>query len=191
LQLVAAYAFIIATFKLATRRNYKWLKLSLFSVIFFQSASLYTKYSFSTLELTVFNKSRHTIIGKKEDGTLNVYSTLDSLSQFNNLKDYTVNNGILNTRAFAKPSFILFKHHRLLIVDSLAFYNLKQFKPDYVLLTQSAKVNLSRLIDSLRPKMIIADGSNYKNFISRWQATCIKQNVPFHYTSEKGAFVIK
>ena len=79
----------------------------------------------------------------------------------------------------------------LLVIDSLGTYNVKSFKPDYVLLTQSPKLNINRLIDSLKPKLIIADGSNYKSYIERWEATCTKRKLPFHQTSKKGAFILK
>ena len=47
------------------------------------------------------------------------------------------------------------------------------------------------MIDSLRPKMIIADGSNYKSYVARWKKTCEEQKLPLHITSVKGAFVYK
>jgi len=47
------------------------------------------------------------------------------------------------------------------------------------------------MIDSIHPKHIIADGSNYKTYIKRWEATCIKRKLPFHQTGKKGAFIIK
>jgi competence protein ComEC len=79
----------------------------------------------------------------------------------------------------------------LLIIDSLGIYNVKSFQPDYVLLRNSPKVNLNRMIDSINPKIIIADGSNYKSYIKRWEQTCLKRKLPFHQTGKKGAFVIE
>ncbi len=37
--------------------------------------------------------------------------------------------------------------------------------------------------------MIIADGSNYRSYILNWKATGLNKKIPFHATSEKGAFV--
>ena len=78
----------------------------------------------------------------------------------------------------------------LLVVDSLGVYNVKLFQPDYILLRQSPKISLNRLIDSLKPKHIIADGSNYKSYIERWKRICEKRKLSFHQTSKKGAYVI-
>jgi competence protein ComEC len=60
-----------------------------------------------------------------------------------------------------------------------------------VLLTNSPRINLNRLIDSLKPKYIIADASNYKSYAQRWKTTCMNKKIPFHSTYEKGAFVLK
>ena len=46
-----------------------------------------------------------------------------------------------------------------------------------------------RLIDSIHPSTIIADGSNYKSYVARWKLTCLKTKITFHATSEKGAFI--
>mgnify|MGYP003140001004 FL=1 len=78
----------------------------------------------------------------------------------------------------------------LLIIDSLGVYQVSSFKPELVLLRDSPKINLVRLIDSLSPKLIIADGSNYKSYVMRWEATCKNKKVPFHHTYKKGAFVV-
>jgi competence protein ComEC len=39
-----------------------------------------------------------------------------------------------------------------------------------------------------QPTQIIADGSNYKSYISRWKASCGKAKIPFHATGEKGFY---
>ncbi|MDP5231890.1 MAG: hypothetical protein NWQ38_15960, partial [Cellulophaga sp.] len=49
-------------------------------------------------------------------------------------------------------------------------------------------INLDRFIAVTQPKLIIADGSNYKSDVLLWQATCAKAKLPFHYTGEKGAY---
>ena len=73
----------------------------------------------------------------------------------------------------------------------MGIYNVKSRKPDIILLSNSPKINLERLIDSLTPEQIVADGSNYKSYVARWKATCIKKKLPFHNTNEKGAYILK
>lgn len=189
-QVITAYIFIVLFIQLTIYKKHEWLKLTLVSILLFQGVNLYNKYTHNTNTLTLFHKSRYTVIGLKKKQKLDVFSDLDSLSQFSNLIDYKIGNNIIEITANKKPSFIKTKSHTVLIIDSLGVYNLKKIKPNYVLITQSPKINLNRLIDSLKPKQIIADGSNYKSYIARWKATCLKQKIPFHYTGEKGAFIL-
>ncbi|WP_373518085.1 ComEC/Rec2 family competence protein [Pricia sp.] len=76
----------------------------------------------------------------------------------------------------------------LLIIDSLGVYPKKNTYSDYVLLTGSPKLNLKRLIDSIRPETIIADGSNYRSYIERWRKTCEEKKQRFYFTGEDGAY---
>ncbi|AUC82439.1 ComEC/Rec2 family competence protein [Lacinutrix sp. Bg11-31] len=190
-QVIAAYLFAIAFVQLGIKKNYKWLKLTLVSVLLFQGVNVYTKYNNSTETLTFFHKNRYTVIGQKKQDKLNVFSSLDSLSQFSNLTDYTIGNTITEINTYKVPSFIKTKNNTVLIIDSLGIHKVKLLKPDFIFLTQSPRLNMDRLIDSLKPKQVIADGSNYKSYVARWRATCIKQKIPFHYTGEKGAFIIE
>ena len=79
----------------------------------------------------------------------------------------------------------------LKVIDSLGIYKNLSFPPNYVLLRDSQRINLNRLIDSLAPIKIIADASNYKSYVQRWKATCTERKIPFHYTNEKGAYIFK
>jgi len=77
-----------------------------------------------------------------------------------------------------------------LILDSLGSYP-KRKNIHTLLLTNSPKVNLNRLIDSLNPKRIVADGSNYFTYVKRWEKTCQLKKLPFHHTAKQGAFPIE
>ncbi len=83
----------------------------------------------------------------------------------------------------------LLENKKLLLIDSLGIYNVKSFKPEIILLRNSPKINLKRLIDSLQPELIISDGSNYKTYQERWSKTCDAKKIPFHQTGKKGAFI--
>lgn len=80
---------------------------------------------------------------------------------------------------------------RLLIVDSLAIYDIKDFTPDAILLTQSPKINLDRLLTKYTKVTLIADGSNYKSYVARWRKTCKNRKIKFHSTYEEGAYMLK
>jgi competence protein ComEC len=78
---------------------------------------------------------------------------------------------------------------RIIVLDS-TLVTLPAISGDFTLwLTQSPKVNLDRILDSVRPKVVVADGNNFRSYIGRWEATCMKKKIPFHYTGDKGAFM--
>ena len=83
-----------------------------------------------------------------------------------------------------------FRQKRILIVDSVGIYQTK-LKPNVVILTQNSKINLERLIKISQPMLIIADRSNFKNYIRSWKQTCQKANIPFHAIAEKGYYRLK
>ena len=87
-------------------------------------------------------------------------------------------------------NLLFINRKKILLLNADAVY-LKTVSPDILLLTQSAKINLERVLQHLKPKQVVADGSNYRNKIAAWKKTCIKQNIPFHATAEKGCYTIK
>jgi competence protein ComEC len=133
------------------------------------------------------------MIGIKKNDNLKVATNLDSLAKErdNAIRNYKVGQSIKTIEDSELQSVYDLKNEKLLVIDSLGVYNVKSFKPDYILLRNSPKINLNRLVDSLGPRLIIADGSNYKSYVQRWKNTCEKRKIPFHQTSEKGAFVLK
>ena len=131
-------------------------------------------------------------MGNNSNNSLLVAHDFDSLTQLKNkiIKDFIIGNQIKSIEKDTLKSVYILNNKKLLVIDSLGVYNIKLFKPDYVLLRQSPKINLNRLIDSIKPKHVIADGSNYKSYIERWEAICKKRKLPFHQTSKKGAYII-
>ncbi|MFD1163653.1 ComEC/Rec2 family competence protein [Hwangdonia seohaensis] len=186
------YLGIIALVKFLKKRSFSNLKLLLVSVICIQCAFIYTHYKNTSNEFIVFHKSRYSLLGNSVNHSLLVAHDFDSLTASKNkiIKDYTVGNHIKTIKKDTLKSIYILNDKTLLVVDSLGVYNIKSFQPDYVLLRQSPKINLNRLIDSIKPKNIIADGSNYKSYIKQWEAICEKKKLPFHQTSKKGAFII-
>ncbi|WOD44381.1 ComEC/Rec2 family competence protein [Hwangdonia lutea] len=189
---IAFYLVIIALVKYLKQRSFSSLKWMLISVICVQCAFIFTHYKNTRNEFIVFHKSRYSLLGNNTNHSLLVAHDFDSLTASKNkiIKDYTVGNHIKTIKKDTLKSVYILNNKRLLVIDSLGVYNIKSFEPDYVLLRQSPKINLNRLIDSIKPKYIIADGSNYKSYIAQWEAICEKRKLPFHQTSKKGAFII-
>ncbi len=190
LYVLASYLVIIHLIKLIKKWHYSNLKYLLIAVIIFQSLVIYTHYK-STNEFIIFHKNRHSLIGNTTHNKMTVAHDLDSLSKANHIiRSYVIGNHISAIKKDSLHPIYLLNKKKLLVIDSLGIYNIKSFEPDYVLLRQSPKINLNRLIDSIKPKYIIADGSNYKSYIKHWSTICKKRELPFHQTGKKGAFII-
>ena len=72
-------------------------------------------------------------------------------------------------------------------MDSSGVYSTNT-NPDVLLLTQSSKINLDRILLTMKPKIVVADASNFKNIQKNWKASCEKHKIPFHATAEKGFY---
>ena len=191
IEVITSYFIIISIVNFYKKRNYKSVVLLLFSVLIFQASLLYNKYEVSTNEFIVFHKSRYSIIGMKQKGQLLIHHNLDEKSQENNstITNYKIDEKITEVSVDSLQTIYSLNNKKLLIIDSMGIYNIKSFKPVIVLLRNSPKINLKRLIHSLQPELIISDGSNYKTYQERWSKTCETKKVPFHQTSKKGAYV--
>lgn len=192
LYVIVSYVFIVTFIRLLFKRNYSNLKLFLIAILIVQGALIYDEFSKPSNEFIVFHKSRYSLLGNTINNKIVVASDFDSIVKSKNkiINNYVVGNDINTVEEQAiSPIYLLNKKH-LLVIDSLGIYNIKTLKPEFVLLRQSPKINLNRLIDSLKPKQIIADGSNYKSYIARWEHICRKRKIPFHQTSKKGAYII-
>ncbi|WP_139001770.1 ComEC/Rec2 family competence protein [Hyunsoonleella aestuarii] len=194
LYVLTGYVLIIALVRLYKKQDYFSLKFFLISVLLVQAAMLYTKLNKPSNQLIIFHKSRSSLIGHITKNEMSVASNSDSLSASASttkiIKSFTVKSHIKTIKKDTLKPFYILNNKKLLVIDSLGIYNTKLFKPDYVLLRKSPKINLNRLIDSLNLEQIIADGSNYKSYIERWKKICNKRKLPFHQTGEKGAYII-
>ena len=191
--LIPIYVLVLASVFYMKRYSVKRLYLVLISIGLLQSVLILKRHSHTTAQFIIFNKSRFTVIGIYQKKSLKVYHNLDSISKFNDktITTYKVAKYINYVQEDSIKDFYHFNNKLIYVVDSLGVYNLKSKQPYYVLLRNSPKINLSRLIDSLKPKYIIADASNYTSYVKRWETTCRKRKLPFHYTNEKGAFILE
>jgi competence protein ComEC len=190
-QNLSAYLLIFCFILLIYRKNFRNLVFFLCGIVIFQSSMLYSKIQHSTLESIVFHKPRKTMIGIDEPKNFTLYHNLEAKLQDEiRLKDYKTGRNINKIEEKIIPDILNTSMASILIVDSSAVYKLNDFNPDVVLLRDSPKINLERLIRILKPKIIVADGSNYHSYVSRWAKTAKKQKTRFHHTGKNGAFRI-
>ncbi len=176
------------------KKSPKNLIYFLVSILFLQTIFLIeSKENKSKEELIVFHKSRFSVIGKRVGAQLFLQHDLDSvrLKNENSIKTYRVAEGIDEVKEINFKNFLQFSKKDILLIDSLGVYTISGMVKPIVVLQYSPKINLSRLIKTIKPSQIIADGSNYKSNVNRWEETCLKHQIPFHYTGQNGAFIVK
>ena len=188
--LVISYLILFLLGIFYDKRTFKNLIILGISVLIFQILTQQIQTLTSKNSFVIFHKSRHSVFGLQSKQHLEIHHDLDSITSERMLNDYKIGAAITTQSSDTLQTLYKIDNKFLLVVDSLGIYNFKSVHPQWVLLRQSPKINLNRLIDSLDPELIIWDGSNYKSYQERWKLTCQAKKIPFHQTSEKGAFVV-
>ncbi|PKH49255.1 competence protein [Tenacibaculum sp. Bg11-29] len=192
-EMITWYFIIISVYQLSIHKKTKQLLFLLFSIVLLQTSLLYNKIDREyKQEIIVFHKTKENLLGYRNGKLFKLLQYGDTLKTYNNnvIKAYRINENIKSNFPPKIGNIIRYNSDTILIIDSLGIYDLALKKP-IIILQHSPKINLNRLIETLEPKQIIADGSNYKSSLNRWKATCKKQKTPFHQTRQNGAFIIK
>lgn len=189
--LISSYLLIIAVVIWFKKPSFNKLILALITIVMMQISFLQARYSIKNQqEWVVFNLKRNTLITERNGNNVSLYAN-DSLLKIPRkntiLNSYLVGNfSHLKTKRRIQ-NIAFFNGKKILILDNLGIYP-KNIKPDILLLTQSPKINLERLFQTVKPAIVLADASNYKTIMKFWEATCNKQKIPFHATGEKGFY---
>jgi len=187
--LLISYLLFIGIYNLSNKQSFNRIIIVCLVFISLQSVVFFEKYkTFKNNEFIVFNNYKNPLITIKKGVKLNILTPYDSLANYTltaykvgaHIKDITQNKKLLN--------LFLVNGKTVLVIDKSSIYTGLP-KADFIVLTQSPKINLDRLIKQIKPQQIIADGSNYPSFINRWQNTCNQSHIKFYSTSKSGAFI--
>jgi competence protein ComEC len=189
IQLIIGYLIAISMIIAFSKPKFKNLAFFLSCIIAFQGWLLFQERKTASKEqLVLTHEVANTMLLKQEGNSMTVFGKLSKFSQ-RTLQDYKTAERIDSVNyAELKNSFSA-NSLKLYLMDSLGIYPGQ--KTDYLVLTQSPKINLERLLDSIQIQKVLVDGSNYNSYVARWKATCLKRKLPFHYTGEKGAYYFK
>ena len=193
LLMVAFYALLFFGLKWTEKKMFYRLALVLIAIVSLQTVFIFEKYKReSTDEFIVFNESKASTIGQRTGNSIQFSSSADMLKTDDNFKIAYLAGAELDEMLPSEKikNLYTFNNEIILIVDSLGLYKFTSVKPTMIILRQSPKINLERLIKQLNPKIIIADGTNYKSYLKDWEETCLKNKAPFHNTLQKGAFIL-
>ena len=191
-QVIFSYLIIITIVTYRKLKNRKIVLLTVLSLSILCYTNLFIKDYHSANELIIFHKTRHSLIGNKKGQKLEIFK-YDFLKELGNnypIKGYRIYYDINNYSEKKMPTVFSYKNKMILIVDSLGVYP-KNNRVDIAILINNPKINLNRMLDSLKPKLIVVDGNNYKSLIPLWKKSCYERNISFHSTSQKGAYIIR
>ncbi|RMA66488.1 competence protein ComEC [Ulvibacter antarcticus] len=191
-KVIATYSLLISLLWLLNRFSYKRIMVTLACFSLLASSFIWERFSSSENQFVVFHKSRKSLMGYKQGDALRLFrSDTTTNYQYNYpIKDYYQTEGIRVLSEASLPKVLKYNNQIILVLDSLGVYPKISEKP-IVILTSSPKLHLERLIDSLQPKLVVADGSNYTSYVNRWRKTCAQKKLPFHHTGNKGALIIE
>ncbi|MQP52641.1 MULTISPECIES: ComEC/Rec2 family competence protein [unclassified Flavobacterium] len=183
------YLVIIAFIYWMYHTKAKNIKYILGTILLFQLSYIIVKWSENNnSELVIFNE-KTTLIGIKNNHSVIAYSDVPE-NHNTTLNHYVRGTFSDSLRIFPIQNTLSFNNKRILVIDSVGIYK-TSLHPEIVVLTQNPKINLIRLIQEIKPKLIVADKSNYKNTVKLWEATCRKEKIPFHAIAEKGFYKLK
>jgi len=186
--MLSSYFVITTVYNWANYKKYKAVLFVLTALISFQSVLFYEKYTANhNKRFVVFDSYKKPLIAVQNGQSLYLLKGQDTTGFI--LKPYRVGANIKHTVIDKKErNLFIIDNKKVLIVDKKGVFEPVK-KCDIVVLTTSPKINLERLIKQLNPELIIADNSNYKSFIARWQKTCQQLHIDFYNVSKNGAYI--
>lgn len=187
--MLAWYFLSITLYQTWVQKSYKNILATCIAIILLQLIYGYEKHQQNTKkELVVFHKNKKSVLGKRNGKVIELFTSDENILQESALKSYRIGEDVLTKKSDSAFNIVSYKNQFILIVDSLGIYQINNLKNPLVLLQYSPKINLKRLISTLQPSQIIADGSNYKSYVKGWKNTCLQTKIPFYYTEQNGAF---
>ncbi|MEO9952778.1 ComEC/Rec2 family competence protein [Nonlabens sp.] len=192
--------FVLPYFKRSKRERFylkkpNWmLHLSVVSLVLLFGIKGFESYSSSKDRFLVLHQATGSAVSVSNKTNAVLFTDLhvmDSTRAFNSLNRLKAieNNRGKELVLDSLKNVVGYKGDQLIVIDENGVYN-TEIKNATVLLSHSPKINLERLILDLNPKLIIADGSNYRNVVNTWKATCDKMNVKLLNTYEAGAIEV-
>ncbi|MEA9413362.1 ComEC/Rec2 family competence protein [Flavobacterium sp. PL02] len=189
--LISSFLLIITATIWFKKPTFTKLAFTLTSIILLQITFIVNRKDTEIQEeWIVYNVARNSQITERKGNNVQLFTTDTSSNSITNnysLTSYLVGNFGKLAKREKLQNIAYFNKNKILIIDSTGIYP-KGIKPDIIMITQSSKINFERLLKNTQPKMVIADGTNYKSIQHYWKKTCLKEKIPFHSTNEKGFY---
>ncbi|WP_197413414.1 ComEC/Rec2 family competence protein [Flavobacterium sp. TAB 87] len=190
--MLSAFLLIVTFVFYLKKANYPHLIVMGIALVSLQLVLIYEKIKTeSESEMIVFNSPKKTIMSLKKGNQITIFQSLNKTETSNrdwDTKPYLTKNTAKITIK-QMPNFLFFNNHKIQIIDSSSFF-IDTIASDIVVLRESPKVNLERLLKATSAKLVIADASNSKYIVDSWRQTCAAKKIPFHTTYEMGYYNI-
>jgi competence protein ComEC len=163
------------------------LAFVLLLVLSFQLIYFVTKKDTSTVEELIVYNNKESIISIFKNNKITLFTNDSLIHENQNINEYITAK--FNPKVEFQPleNVLFFKNKKIIVVDENTIYK-TTLKPDIVIIRQNSRINIERLIQTSKPKLIVADKSNSYTSLKRWKATCLKYKIPFHAIAEKGFY---
>lgn len=86
-------------------------------------------------------------------------------------------------------SLFFFNGKHILFLNNTAIDSIPSIPLDVLVLSGNTPLQLSRLLQHVQVKQVIADASNSPGRARQWQSACDSMHIPFHNVAEQGAYV--
>lgn len=135
--------------------------------------------------------STHNIYGSKDE-TSN-YTIVNNTNKFQQEKHYILEQS--SKHPIFKKNIFVFNNESILFENHARLNQFKnvdsKLKIDYLVLSNKTKNNLFTLLQFYDIKNVIIDASVSFFSQKRWIEACKKNEIPYHSTREKGAFILE
>ncbi len=187
-QLVLTYLFIFGLVFTLTKSKFRNLMFLLVTVTGFIGHMVVVTFTANQKErVFLAHQTRNSVLLHQDGSALNVIAT-DTARVEKVVTTYKIANRISTIQYDTLRNSYTLGKKRLVLLDSTGILPNTLSQPDYLLLVQSPRIHLERVIATLQPRMILADGSNYTSYVARWLKTCEEKKIPFHYTGKQGGY---
>ena len=165
-------------------KKVKFVYYFFLTILSLQTYFFYIKYeNTKTEQLIVFHQYKKTIIALQQgkEATFYLSDTVAIPQQL--IKNFRTQHQVKTIHCKAIKNILPFKDDFLTIIDD-TFYLDTSYPTHYLLLRNNPKIHLEKFLSNIRPKILIADGSNRPFIIEKWKQTCQKLQIPFYYTKD-------
>lgn len=188
-----SYLVIIIMILWFKKPNFKRLVMTFLSIILFQVMTIIQKNEIeNNEEFILFNIHKNSVMTQRKGDEVTVFSNdsiLENMHTNWHIQSYLIGN--FCTVKSKKPiqNLMYIDNKKILIIDSTCIFT-KKIQPDILIVIQSPKLNMQRLLKTVKPKVVVVDDSNFKSYVQLWKESCRKEKIPFHATCEKGFYKI-